>query len=125
MGGWWGQKVGKMVVLNFSEGGQDGGSEFLKRKHWDVLGQVRAFQVFKLAEMKGNAQQTSLFYTAELCSHTQSSSLPFGPPGHSYGSLLCYRKAASKIRPLSVQLVLNVKFEVYSYTIVFIVRNQI
>ena len=43
------------------KGGQDGG--LLK----DALGQV--IHVFKLAEMKGNAQQTSLFNTTELCSH--------------------------------------------------------
>jgi len=41
-----------------------------------------ASQAFKLAKMKGNSQQTPLFNTTELCSHSQPSqhwpSFPFG-----------------------------------------------
>ena len=56
-----------------------------------------ASQAFKLAKMKGNSQQTPLFNTTELCSHSQPSQdwpTSIWTPDRSYKSPLCFRKAA-------------------------------
>jgi len=65
------------------EGGQDGGFKFLKRKSKGCIRpSYEPFRFLNWLKMKGNVQQSSL----------------------SNKSLLCYRKAASKSRPITVSV---------------------
>jgi len=62
IGGWQGPEAGKTVILNCEEKGVG----MHQARLW-------ATQVFELAKMKNNLQQTPLFNTTELCSHSQPS----------------------------------------------------
>jgi len=68
---------------------------------------LRASQTFELAKMKGNLQQTPLFNTTELCSHSHDPKTDQGSiwtPDRSNRSPLSFRKAARKSRPLKCSL---------------------
>jgi len=85
-----------MMALNF------------KRKGCrDVLGQVMDIQVFKLAKMKGNLQQTLLFNgnrAVQPLTAILRLAASIWTPDCSCRSPLCFRKAASKSRSLKRSL---------------------
>jgi len=72
---------------------EEKGVEMHQAKLW-------ATKVFELAKMKGNLQQTPLFNTTELCSYSQPSQDGLASIWTPDCSPLCFRKAASKSRPL-------------------------
>ena len=78
--------------------------------------------------MKGNLQQTTLFNITELYSHwhlSQDGQASNWTPDQSYRSPLCFRKAASKTRPLKCSLFWAWNLIVYLFAIIFVAKNQI